>query len=140
MISRRSSAGRRRVSGSMSRNTPSYSARPNRHVFPHEKLGRTSRDTDFQTSNDRGSAVTVIKAAAVQLRPVLYSREGTVEKVCRQILALGRQGVQFATFPETVVPYYLTKVRCRAGSARPARASTGGRKSGPRPAVGAHPT
>jgi aliphatic nitrilase len=29
-----------------------------------------------------------------------------VDKVCRQILALGRQGVQFATFPETVVPYY----------------------------------
>jgi nitrilase len=50
--------------------------------------------------------MTVIKAAAVQLSPVLYSREGTVEKVCRQILALGRQGVRFATFPETVVPYY----------------------------------
>ena len=48
----------------------------------------------------------VIKAAAVQLSPVLYSREGTVDKVCRQIIALGRQGVQFATFPETVVPYY----------------------------------
>ena len=50
--------------------------------------------------------MTVIKAAAVQLSPVLYSREGTVNKVCRQILALGREGVQFATFPETVVPYY----------------------------------
>jgi predicted amidohydrolase len=48
----------------------------------------------------------VIKAAAVQLSPVLYSREGTVDKVIRQILALGREGVQFATFPETVVPYY----------------------------------
>ena len=50
--------------------------------------------------------MTVVKAAAVQLSPVLYSREGTVEKVCRQILALAREGVQFATFPETVVPYY----------------------------------
>lgn len=48
----------------------------------------------------------IVKAAAVQISPVLYSREGTVEKVCKQILALGRQGVQFATFPETVVPYY----------------------------------
>ena len=48
----------------------------------------------------------IIKAAAVQLSPVLYSRAGTVEKVCQQIDALGRQGVQFATFPETVVPYY----------------------------------
>ena len=50
--------------------------------------------------------VTVIKAASVQLSPVLYSRDGTVDKVCRQILALGRQGVQFTAFPETVVPYY----------------------------------
>ena len=48
----------------------------------------------------------VVKAAAVQLSPVLYSREGTVEKVARKIRELGQQGVQFATFPETVVPYY----------------------------------
>jgi len=51
-------------------------------------------------------AVRVVKAAAVQLSPVLYSREGTVEKVVRKIHELGRQAVQFATFPETVVPYY----------------------------------
>src|SRR5262249_33157523 len=38
--------------------------------------------------------------------PVLYSREGTVDKVVRRIRELGQQGVQFATFPETVVPYY----------------------------------
>jgi nitrilase len=50
--------------------------------------------------------MTTIKAAAVQISPVLYSREGTVEKVVRKILELGRQGVQFATFPETVIPYY----------------------------------
>jgi len=48
----------------------------------------------------------VVKAAAVQLSPVLYSRDGTVDRVVRTIHALGRQGVQFATFPETVVPYY----------------------------------
>src|SRR4029450_6920574 len=48
----------------------------------------------------------VVKAAAVQLSPVLYSREGTGEKVVWRIQELGRQGVQFATFPETVVPYY----------------------------------
>jgi nitrilase len=29
-----------------------------------------------------------------------------VERVCQQILAPARQGVQFATFPETVVPYH----------------------------------
>ena len=48
----------------------------------------------------------IVKAAGVQLSPVLYSREGTVEKVVRKIHELGQQGVQFATFPETVVPYY----------------------------------
>ncbi|EWM10492.1 nitrilase-related carbon-nitrogen hydrolase [Kutzneria sp. 744] len=50
--------------------------------------------------------MTVVTAAAVQLSPVLYSREGTVDKVVRKIAELGRSGVQFATFPETVVPYY----------------------------------
>lgn len=50
--------------------------------------------------------MTVVRAAAVQMSPVLYSREGTVDKIIRQIHELGRQGVQFATFPETVVPYY----------------------------------
>lgn len=50
--------------------------------------------------------MTVIRAAAVQMSPVLYSREATVEKVVRTIRDLGRQGVQFAVFPETVIPYY----------------------------------
>src|SRR4026207_2059070 len=48
----------------------------------------------------------VVKAAAVQLSPVLYSREATVDKIVRKITELGQQGVKFATFPETVVPYY----------------------------------
>nr|AAR97378.1 nitrilase [uncultured organism] len=48
----------------------------------------------------------VVKAAAVQLSPVLYSREGTVEKVVRKIHELAEEGVEFVTFPETVVPYY----------------------------------
>ena len=47
-----------------------------------------------------------VKAAAVQMSPVLYSREGTVDKVVQKIRELGQEGVQFATFPETVVPYY----------------------------------
>ncbi|MDV7089167.1 nitrilase-related carbon-nitrogen hydrolase [Rhodococcus opacus] len=50
--------------------------------------------------------MTVVRAAAVQISPVLYSREGTVDKVVGKITDLGRHGVQFATFPETVVPYY----------------------------------
>src|SRR6185437_11966363 len=67
---------------------------------------RHSRPENAYPQPIRRSSMTVIKAAAVQLSPVLYSREGTVDKVCRQIIALGRQGVQFATFPETVVPYF----------------------------------
>jgi aliphatic nitrilase len=35
----------------------------------------------------------VVKAAGVQLSPVLYNREGTVEKVVRKIHELGQQGV-----------------------------------------------
>src|SRR5271166_6871253 len=50
--------------------------------------------------------MTTVRAAAVQLRPVLYSRDGTVERVVAKIDELATRGVQFATFPETVVPYY----------------------------------
>ncbi len=50
--------------------------------------------------------MTIVKAAAVQISPVLYSRAGTIEKVVDKIRELGRLGVQFATFPETIVPYY----------------------------------
>ena len=48
----------------------------------------------------------VVKAAAVQLSPVLYSREGTIEKIVAKIHELGQQGVKFVKFLETVVPYY----------------------------------
>src|SRR5271166_3387034 len=54
----------------------------------------------------RISEMTVIRSAAVQLSPVLYSREGTVEKVVSKIEQLAGQDVQFATFSETVIPYY----------------------------------
>ncbi|GAA5023305.1 nitrilase-related carbon-nitrogen hydrolase [Streptomyces siamensis] len=50
--------------------------------------------------------MTSVKAAAVQISPVLYSRAGTIEKVVNKIRDLGRQGVEFAVFPETVIPYY----------------------------------
>jgi predicted amidohydrolase len=50
--------------------------------------------------------MTVVRAAAVQISPVLYSREGTVERVVAKIDELALKGVQFATFPETLMPYY----------------------------------
>jgi aliphatic nitrilase len=47
-----------------------------------------------------------VRVAAVQLSPVLFSRDGTTEKVCRQIEAAAREGAEFVVFPETVIPYY----------------------------------
>jgi nitrilase len=50
--------------------------------------------------------MTVVRAAAVQISPVLYSREGTLGRVVAKIDELAREGVRFATFPETFIPYY----------------------------------
>ena len=47
-----------------------------------------------------------VRAAAVQLSPVLFSRDGTTEKVCRKIEQAALEGAEFVVFPETVVPYY----------------------------------
>lgn len=57
-----------------------------------------------KTNNNHESMI--VKAAAVQISPILYSRQGTVEKVINKIRELGTKGVRFATFPEAVVPYY----------------------------------
>jgi nitrilase len=37
--------------------------------------------------------MTVVRAAAVQISPALYSREGTVDKVVQKIAELGHRGV-----------------------------------------------
>lgn len=47
-----------------------------------------------------------VVAAAVQMSPVLYSREGTLNKICDWIEKLGKEGVELAVFGETLVPYY----------------------------------
>lgn len=47
-----------------------------------------------------------VRAAAVQLSPVLFSRDGTTEKVLTAIAAAAREGVQLLVFPETCIPYY----------------------------------
>ncbi|MBD2461258.1 Nit6803 family nitriliase [Oscillatoria sp. FACHB-1407] len=47
-----------------------------------------------------------VRAAAVQLSPVLFSRDGTVEKVLQAIAQAAQAGAQLVVFPETVVPYY----------------------------------
>lgn len=48
----------------------------------------------------------IVRAAAVQLSPVIGSRDGTVEKVIAAIDDAASQGAQLCVFPETVVPYY----------------------------------
>jgi len=52
------------------------------------------------------TAVPIVRAAAVQISPVLYSRQVAVEKVVKKICELDKQGVQFATFTATAVLYY----------------------------------
>jgi nitrilase len=47
-----------------------------------------------------------IRAAAVQLAPVLGSRAGTTDKVCAAVRAAAAAGAELVVFPETVVPYY----------------------------------
>lgn len=47
-----------------------------------------------------------VRAAAVQLSPVLGSATGTADKVLEALRAAAREGAQLVVFPETVVPYY----------------------------------
>lgn len=47
-----------------------------------------------------------VRAAAVQLSPVLFSRDGTMEKVLQAIADAAKAGAQLIVFPETFVPYY----------------------------------
>ncbi|MGD1857346.1 MAG: Nit6803 family nitrilase [Leptolyngbyaceae cyanobacterium] len=47
-----------------------------------------------------------VRAAAVQISPVLHSRSGTTEKVLKAIDDAAREGAELVVFPETFVPYY----------------------------------
>src|SRR4051812_11348589 len=47
----------------------------------------------------------IVRAAAVQLSPVLYSCEGTTAKVCDAIAEAASKGAELVVFPETVLPY-----------------------------------
>ena len=48
----------------------------------------------------------IVRAAAVQISPVLFSRDGTTEKVLNAIAKAATEGVQLIVFPETFIPYY----------------------------------
>ncbi|WP_052050446.1 Nit6803 family nitrilase [Leptolyngbya sp. KIOST-1] len=47
-----------------------------------------------------------VRAAAAQISPVLFSRDGTTEKVLETIAQAAQSGVQLIVFPETFIPYY----------------------------------
>ncbi len=47
-----------------------------------------------------------VRAAAVQLAPVLHSQSGTMEKVLKAIEEAAKEGAELVVFPETFVPYY----------------------------------
>lgn len=47
-----------------------------------------------------------IKVAAAQIRPVLFSLDGSVQRVLAAIADAAEQGVELIVFPETFLPYY----------------------------------
>lgn len=47
-----------------------------------------------------------VRAAAVQIAPVLHSQSGTMEKVLQAIEDAAKAGAELVVFPETFVPYY----------------------------------
>ena len=47
-----------------------------------------------------------IKVAAAQIRPVLFSRDGSVQRVLSAMEEAAGQGVELIVFPETFLPYY----------------------------------
>lgn len=48
----------------------------------------------------------VVRAAAVQIAPVLHSLDGTMTRVLTAITHAAEAGAQLVVFPETFVPYY----------------------------------
>lgn len=52
------------------------------------------------------TASRAVRAAAVQLSPVLDNASGTVERVLSAIAEAAAQGATLVVFPETAVPYY----------------------------------
>ncbi|UCE52180.1 MAG: hypothetical protein JSV31_23410 [Desulfobacterales bacterium] len=47
-----------------------------------------------------------LRAAAIQLSPVLLDRDGTTEKVIKTIEKCGQEDIRLAVFPETFIPNY----------------------------------
>jgi aliphatic nitrilase len=54
----------------------------------------------------KGQKNETFRAAAVQLSPVLFDRDGSTEKVLKAIEKCGQEGIRLAVFPETFIPNY----------------------------------
>ena len=50
--------------------------------------------------------VTTVKVAAAQIRPVLFSLDGSLQKVLDAMAEAAAEGVELIVFPETFLPYY----------------------------------
>ena len=50
--------------------------------------------------------VTTVKVAAAQIRPVLFSLDGSLQKVLDAMADAAAEGVELIVFPETFLPYY----------------------------------
>lgn len=50
--------------------------------------------------------MTTVKVAAAQIRPVLFSLDGSLQRVLDAMAEAAAQGVQLIVFPETFLPYY----------------------------------
>ena len=48
----------------------------------------------------------IFRVAAVQATPVFMDRDATVEKACRLIKEVAKNGARLAVFPETFIPAY----------------------------------
>jgi aliphatic nitrilase len=47
-----------------------------------------------------------VRAAAIQMSPVLFDRAATTAKLCALVDEAGRRGAELAVFGETIIPYY----------------------------------
>ncbi|MGY3634112.1 Nit6803 family nitrilase [Bradyrhizobium sp. Lot33] len=52
------------------------------------------------------TAKRIVKAAAIQIAPDLETPSGTVDRILAAVAEAAGKGVQFAVFPETLVPWY----------------------------------
>ncbi|RNC93013.1 MAG: Nit6803 family nitriliase [Synechococcus sp. YX04-3] len=50
--------------------------------------------------------VTTVKVAAAQIRPVLFSLDGSLQKLLDAMAEAAAEGVELIVFPETFLPYY----------------------------------